>query len=70
MSKYSENLARMKASGTYCDDTDPDLSFLNFRSSCKKCPNYKECKEESEKSSRAILKFRRAMERELKVKRR
>jgi hypothetical protein len=60
----------MKAAGTYCDDTDPDLSFLNFRSSCKKCPNYKECKEESEKSSRAVLKFRRAMERELKVKRR
>ena len=70
MSKYSENLARMKAAGTYCDDTDPNLSFLNFRSSCKKCPNYKECKEESEKSSRAVLKFRRAMERELKVKRR
>jgi hypothetical protein len=70
MSKYSEKLARMKAAGTYCDDTDPDLSFLNFRSSCKKCPNYKECKEESEKSSRAVLKFRRAMERELKVKRR
>jgi hypothetical protein len=70
MNKHSEIIARMKAAGTYCDDTDPDLSFLNFRSSCKKCPNYKECKEESEKSSRAVLKFRRAMERELKVKRR
>jgi len=70
MNKHSENIARMKAAGTYCDDTDPDLSFLNFRSSCKKCPNYKECKEESEKSSRAVLKFRRAVEKELKVKRR
>ena len=70
MSKYSENLARMKSTGTYCDDTDPNLSFLNFRSSCKKCPNYKECKEESEKSSRAVLKFRRVKEIKLKAKRR
>lgn len=58
MNKYSEQLARMKAAGTYCDDDEPDLSFLNFRPSCKKCPNYKECKEESEKKSRNILQYR------------
>jgi len=59
MNKHSEKLARMRATGTYCDDDEPDLSFLNFRASCKKCPNYQECKEESKESSRNILQYRR-----------
>lgn len=69
MNKHSEKLTRMRATGTYCDEDEPDLSFLNFRSSCKKCPNYQECKEESEKSSRNILKFRREKILKQKIKR-
>jgi hypothetical protein len=51
--------ARMKKAGTYCDDEEPEMSFLNWRPSCKDCPNYKECKKESENSSRAVLQHRR-----------
>jgi len=64
-----ENIARMKAEGTYCDSEDPDLSFLNFRTSCKYCPNYKECKQTSDKRSREILQYRRKKIKKIKVKR-
>lgn len=57
--QYEKRRLQMKAAGTYCDSSDPDLSFLNFRPSCRSCPNYKECKEESEERSKDILKYRR-----------
>jgi len=56
---HFDKIAKMKLTGTYCDNEDPDLSFLNFRTSCKHCPNYKECKEESEKRSHETLKMYR-----------
>lgn len=67
--KHSDKLAQMKASGTYCDSEDPDLSFLNLRSSCKICPNYSECKETSEERSKDILKYRRKSVKNPKTKR-
>jgi hypothetical protein len=66
---YSEKLAQMRAEGTYCDNEDPDLSFLNFRASCRQCPNYKECKETSEERSSKILKYRRKTSKKSKTKR-
>lgn len=64
-----EKIAQMRAEGTYCDNEDPDLSFLNFRPSCKYCPNYEECKNTSEERSRAILKYRQKITKKSKTKR-
>lgn len=69
MTPHSDKIAKMKAAGTYCDETEPDMSFLNFRRECKHCPNYYECKEESEKQSRNILKYRRGEIEKPKIKR-
>lgn len=68
--KHAEKIAKMKAEGTYCDSEDPDLSFLNYNPShCRKCPNYEECKERSEKRSQDILKYRRNQGKKPKTKR-
>jgi hypothetical protein len=55
-----KKIAKMKASGTYCDTTFPDRSFTNFKTTtCKTCPNYNECEKKSEKESMNVLKYRR-----------
>jgi hypothetical protein len=69
MTKHSEKIKQMKAAGTYCEENEPDLSFLNFRHECRYCPNYYDCKSESEKQSRNILKYRRGEIQKPKTKR-
>lgn len=70
MKKHKEKIERMKAEGTYCDYAEPDMSYMNFKmQSCRKCPNYDECKEESEKKSMSILKYRRNTIKKSKAKR-
>lgn len=69
MINHAERIKQMKAAGTYCDDNEPDMSFLNFRHECKHCPNYYDCKSESEKQSRNILKYRRGEFQKSKIKR-
>lgn len=70
LKKHKDKVERMKASGTYCDYDEPDMSYMNFKmQSCRKCPNYDECKEESERKSMSILKYRRNKFKKSKVKR-
>jgi len=70
LKKRADKIARMKAAGTYCDHEDPDLSYFNFKmQSCGRCPNYDECKMESEKSSINILKYRRGNGKKPKITR-
>lgn len=70
MKKHNDKIKRMKEEGTYCNYSEPDMSYMNFKmQSCKKCPNYDECKEESEKKSMSILKYRRNKIKKSKAKR-
>jgi hypothetical protein len=70
LKKQNEKVERMKAAGTYCDYSDPEMSYMKFKmQSCRKCPNYDECKEESERKSMSILKYRRNTIKKSKVKR-
>ena len=68
--KHSQKIAQMRAEGTYCDNVDPDLSFLNYKmTTCKTCPNAEECEKEAERRSQEILKYRRKTIKKPKTKR-